>query len=218
MRTNLKRSLSPDVGAMQRMRFAYKGLNHMKLRSMHGLAAAALFAVGLFGTMGCGGTPAGGLLVVEAARSGFDRPRAIQHGREHLKVVKQIESLPGPCTHVLTGPNGRHADGVECGWVAVAYFGGRYQLEMSMPVIVDRSTSTITRSLAEPKFQLLEMRKIDGPSISYGGPAQREISLAEWEQVAAAGGDFSVVGITLSKLPPLPGYEELVASVESGNQ
>jgi hypothetical protein len=103
--------------------------------------------------------------------------------------------------------------GVKEVWISEVYFGGRYKLVMTVDILVDRKTSSVTKIVDTPKFQLLEIESVQ---MSSDGRAetrfsgQRNFGSAEWDRVVEANGDFSVIGIQIKKGPPVPDFDRMV--------
>jgi hypothetical protein len=99
----------------------------------------------------------------------------------------------------------------------------RYQLSMQVPVTFDRPRRTI-KSFGAPEFLLNEVTEVtqirkegrwpDGSrsiatNLSLRGRSMRNFGAREWKKIVEAGGDFSLIGITLLTNSPAPGFEDL---------
>ncbi len=87
-------------------------------------------------------------------------------------------------------------------WNSVAYFGGRYELTMQVPVAIESSTKG--RISGEPRFYLNEVSSVEiSPSGQVGATFSRNFNfgLTEWETVYKADGDFGAVGFEVNSLP-----------------
>ncbi|REJ92439.1 MAG: hypothetical protein DWQ34_13000 [Planctomycetota bacterium] len=132
------------------------------------------------------------------------------NGVAQIEPARQMEELFDDCRHSIkyTGRNSVST------WHAEAYFGGRYQLTMQVPVRIESSTrGEVT---GEPKFYLIEVRSIHhygsdgrpGATIEQGNDWPYPFSAEDWAKVYEAGGDFSVIGINLKTDEPVKGFDD----------
>jgi hypothetical protein len=141
--------------------------------------------------------------------------RMVPSGYQMIPEAKQIDKLFGPAWHELS--NYEYPDIAE--WQTDAFFGGRYELEMSVKVRIDRHSGKVTNVLGEPHFILLEIREIkDLREVGYDGNHQREFGADEWRRIVNANGDFNAIGIQLNQNRPLADFEKYRAEPRYGIQ
>ena len=118
-----------------------------------------------------------------------------------FKAFKQCFPESRSFISYITGQNGDPT------WNSKAPLFGRYMLEMTVPIRIDRETFRVTPT-ASPDFTFREISDISNASgrevISYAGAIP--FSLADWEKLKAAQGDFDKIGIQLKKNQPVPNF------------
>ncbi len=154
-------------------------------------------------------------LIWLAGRNSIDRATAMRSGYDQIPQARQIDELLGKADHSVMNEGDDTDEGVKEEWISEAYFGGRYELVMTIDIRVDRRTSNVSKVIGTPRFRLLEIESVEmlsggRASVSYRGSGQREFSSVEWERVVEANGDFSVIGIEIVKSTPIPNFGELV--------
>jgi hypothetical protein len=154
-------------------------------------------------------------LIGFAGRNSIDRATAMRSGYEQIPQARQIDELLGKADHSVMNEGADTEEGVKEEWISEVYFGGRYELVMTVDIRVDRRTSNVSKVIGTPRFRLLEIESVEllsggRASISYRGSAQRQFGSVEWERVVDANGDFSVIGIEIEKSTPILNFDELV--------
>ena len=139
-----------------------------------------------------------------------DYKRTVRSGLVTLPWPSQMEALFGEGDHFVVH-YGFDSEPKE--WQTVVYFGGRYQLGMAVDVAIDYTNKTIVKATTPAKFYLWELGKVetlpDGRvSTDFGGGW--ELDEAQWSKLVAAKGDWSVLGISLKKNDPVPGFDDYV--------
>jgi hypothetical protein len=129
-----------------------------------------------------------------------------RNGMSQIEPARQMDELFENCKHSITytGPEGTST------WNATAYFGGRYSLNMKVPVEIE--SSTVGRTTGEPRFVLHEVRKITiSPSglveTSFEASGQLEFGHSDWRKIVAARGDFGAIGYRVKIGPPIANFE-----------
>ena len=178
-------------------------------RDTHALATTMLMTLRpLFLALACTSIGCGG-----ASLASYDL--AIVDGLAKIPAATEIESTFGDSDHFIT--HFGFLSEKSNTWNTEVYFGNAYSLTMQVDVICDARDGLITKVIGEPKFWLLVHSKIE-PTDNGGEMAsisqQHELTLAQWRQVYAAQGDFSVVGIQLDQ-SPVPGFAKFVAAVRA---
>lgn len=136
----------------------------------------------------------------------------ISDGYKQIPEAKQIDDLFGPAWHSLS--NYREPNAAD--WISEATLGDRYELTMVLPVKMERQTGKLAGIVGKPRIFLREVTSVQGRGISYG--QQFEISPDQWQQLVAADGDFSVIGIPVDLNNPVPGFAELQNRPRNGIQ
>ena len=117
-----------------------------------------------------------------------------RNGVSQIQPAAEMDNLFDDCRHYIVY-SGR---GVVSTWNTTAYFGGRYELTMQVPVDIKSSSSGSV--IADPRFYLNE---VDSVSVSASGGVGAsfsrgiELDAAQWKKVYESGGDFSEVGFTI---------------------
>ena len=157
--------------------------------------AQLLFIMGVIGWSGCspvklGGHPGYTATVLSAATA--------------IPIAVEMERTFPETDHFIVeygrarGPGSRQ-------WHTKSYFGGRYVLTMQVDVAIDFDAHRITEIVGEPKFYLTKADHVDVEPdgravVSYRGE-QPVFGASDWAKVYKAGGDFSVIGITIDPTP-----------------
>jgi len=129
--------------------------------------------------------------------------------RHHQAFAKQSVALISPAAQL----NGFYSDcrnfitynepGGGPTWNTIAFFEGRYQITLQIPVAIQSPEAGET--IGPARFSLLEIEEIDisgdsAASASYSN--DWDFGLYQWEKVFAAKGDFSVINIPIVKGQP----------------
>jgi hypothetical protein len=135
-----------------------------------------------------------------------------------LPIAVEFEELfPGQTDHFITHlALYRRSGSEELNWNSVAIFGGRYNLQMEIPVTVDYDNRTVNRS-GKPAFGLREYTLVENNAgqISSNSRTLAIFGEAEWNQFYTSDGDFSVFGVKLNRDVPLPGFEKIVQAARA---
>lgn len=111
------------------------------------------------------------------------------NGVAQIEPAAQMEAMYGDCRHFVTyGQNNASR------WNSVAYFDGRYELTMQVPVRIWSSTSG--EMTGQPRFFLNEVSdvaKLPSGQLSVSYSQSLEFGPAEWKKVVAAKGDFGAI-------------------------
>jgi hypothetical protein len=100
-------------------------------------------------------------------------------------------------------------------WNTEVFFGGRYILTYQVYVTVDYSKCRIVETVKQPEFVLTEVSRVfDASPETLGADFSADYKLTErdWKKVAAAHGDFSVIGISI-KTNPVARFDQFVQGV-----
>jgi len=128
-----------------------------------------------------------------------------RNGLAQIAPAAQMDHLFDDCRHYITY-EGRNTTST---WNAVAFFGGRYELTMQVPVEIESSRRG--RMSGSPTFYLNEVEEV---SITRSGQVGASFSNnlvfgpAEWKTVFEADGDFGAVGFRMTTGPPIKGFKE----------
>ena len=140
----------------------------------------------------------------EAVRDGI---RKVPHVDEICRIFSNA-----PTDHFITQYG--FDKSVPVMWNTEVFFGGRYTPTYQVYVKVDYSSNRVVETTSQPEFVLVEASRVFDASPGIVGAefsADYKFSESKWEKVVAAGGDFSVIGITLNT-NPLKRFDEYVHS------
>jgi hypothetical protein len=157
-----------------------------------------LVMVALMFTIDVGGCGAG---------DGWERQYVEIHQSARLAIpaAVEMESLYGAADHFITY-YGMKTSGTNT-WNTDVFFGGRYRMQMQVPVRVNYSKQTLIVD-GEPTFYLFEYTEVDLEGAASVGKNFR-FSQDEWEKVCKAKGDLTVIGIVLNP-NPVVNFDKLV--------
>jgi hypothetical protein len=115
-------------------------------------------------------------------------------GVVQIEPAMQMNHLYADCRHFISyGLNNVPL------FNSVAYFGGRYELTIQVPVDIESASSGAT--IGEPRFYLLEVGQVTvSRSGQIGARFTRTLTFGrtEWELVCLADGDFSMIGFNVN--------------------
>jgi hypothetical protein len=154
--------------------------------------AIFLFIIGVIGCAGCSQVKSNHPNYIATIRSGATAvPIAVEMERTFPATDHFIE-------YFARGHGPRR-------WNTQSYFGERYELTMQVDVEINFDALRITGIVGEPKFYLKKADRVevlpDGRAVvSYRGD-QPVFGAGDWAKVYKAGGDFSVIGITIDRTP-----------------
>jgi hypothetical protein len=119
-----------------------------------------------------------------------------RNGISQIRPAAEMEKLYADCRHyiVYTGPESVST------WNATAFFGGRYELTMQVPVEI--KSKDAGAMIGKPKFYLHEVGEVSVSSSGQVGASFARVlqfDESEWEKVYRSNGDFSVIGFTVRK-------------------
>lgn len=168
--------------------------------------ACLIYLFGISVAIGCGGRR-------ELSVTLDDYAAVHESARSGLPIAVQFEELfAGETDHFITHFGlTRNRGAEELKWNSLALFGGRYNLQMEIPVLVDYDSKRVTRA-GNPVFGLREYTHVgdDAGLISSNSRTLAIFGEAEWKKIYKSGGDFSVIGVKINRGAPLPGFEKLV--------
>ncbi len=123
----------------------------------------------------------------------------VRSGYSLIPEAKQMDELFGPGWHKVCN----YTDPNTAEWQSQAFFGGRDELMMIVPIEVDRQSGKVTKTLDKPRFVLTQVASVelrpDGTIGSISNGESHSFGQEEWHKVVAAKGDFSVIGIRVVK-------------------
>lgn len=135
---------------------------------------------------------------------------AIQNdGLSKFAPARQIASRYHDVDHYLTdGGNSR------CIWNTVAFFDGRFELRLCIPVRIDYSALTVTQT-GEPKFFLWVLKRVTVPPPQKGGASadiesERKFGSDEWKKFVSSDYDLTALGIPRDAIHPIEHFQEYV--------
>jgi hypothetical protein len=160
------------------------------------IQVVVLFAVGL----GCTYTTPGAGWNMTAYR------KAIQSGRKILTEAAEMESQFANTEHmiIMYGEIGS----LEHEWQTVSFFGGRYELTMSVNVVLSSNGDSVSTNDTGPKFFLTACKKINATGgASMDSSRQLEFDVAKWREFKASGFDILLLDPKYDG-SALPDFEE----------
>jgi hypothetical protein len=137
----------------------------------------------------------------------------------HVEKIRQIFSN-APMTHFI------EQHGLKIGetkrrpahWNTVVWFEGRYELSYQTLVVPDYNLHSVSKLLPPQKtiFVLCEITNItdEGRGASFDSAGGRSFTETEWNKIAAARGDFSVIGVHIKTNAPIAGIENFILAVK----
>jgi hypothetical protein len=128
----------------------------------------------------------------------------------------EIERVFGNANHNLSADHGGISDGQ---WKTDAYFADRYVLHFSVDIKVDCDRGTVLSVSDQPTMFIEEYERLDddnGRWVGYGGK-QFRLTAADWKKVVDAGGDFSVIGVTIIKDRPVQNFRAYAVEQVNAN-
>ena len=134
---------------------------------------------------------------------------AVRSGRPLIAPAMEMETQFPKTEHMLImyGARGRATQE----WQTVSFFGGRYELTMTVNVILSSDGKKIVKIDEEPKFDLWVCDKVsaDGGATFYGS-RYREFGLQKWNEFRDSGFDPIVLDPVAdgSTLPDFDGYAD----------
>lgn len=128
-----------------------------------------------------------------------------KNGIAQIQPAAEMDKLFEDCRHYIVYSGSESVST----WNATAYFGGRYELTMQVPVeIKSESHGSV---IGEPKFYLNEVESVSvSPSGQIGATYSASIHFdyEQWQKVVSSGGDFSEIGFTVkpTAVPDFPKF------------
>lgn len=131
--------------------------------------------------------------------------RAVNSGRAQLVSATEMEKQFENTEHmiIMYGQVGS----LEHEWQTVSFFGGRYELTMSVRVGLNTKGDSISVIEAEPTFLLTVCREIRDGGADYHSSRQHSFGLAKWKEFKQSGYDMRILDPKFDK-SELPGFDE----------
>ena len=153
-------------------------------------------------------------------QSGWDMKdyrTAVRSGRSLIAPALEMEKQFPKTEHMLIMYGGTGSTQHE--WQTVAFFGGRYELTMTVNVILSSDGKKILKVDGEPKFYLSVCQKIldDGGGATYIGSRDQQFGLQKWNE-------FRDSGFALNTLDPahdgstLPSFDAFADIVQQNRK
>ena len=137
-------------------------------------------------------------------------------GLVELPWPSQIESLFGEADHFIVHYGFLGGGLKDEEWQSVVYFGGRYELALSVQVKVDYGKNQVVKSVSPPLFYLKEIQSIDAITSDGGVDASVAnvwvINEEKWKKLFDAKGDWLAIDISVDLKNPMPEFENYVQS------
>ncbi len=122
-----------------------------------------------------------------------------------IKPALEMDRLFDDCRHYIIY-SGR--DSVST-WNSVAFFGGRYELTMQVPVAIESARKG--KMIGPPRYYLNEVSEVSVTRSGQVGASfcnNLDFGPAEWKTVFEADGDFGAIGFRMTTGPPIKGFKE----------
>ncbi len=136
-----------------------------------------------------------------------------RNGVSQIQPAAEMEELFDDCRHYIVY-TGR---GSVSTWNATAFFGGRYELTMQVPIDIRSKDSG--SMIGEPKFYLHEVESVSiSPSGQVGASFSEDFRFdaTQWKKVYASGGNFESVGFTI-KTDPVSNFQKYADASRPSN-
>ena len=117
---------------------------------------------------------------------------AIQSGRKIIAPALEMEKQFPKTEHMLIMYGGTGSAQHE--WQTVSYFGGRYELTMTVDVMLSDDGKTVETVIREPTFDLNVCSKISSDlGCLYQGSKHQEFGIDKWNQLRDSGFDLKIM-------------------------
>ena len=141
-----------------------------------------------------------------------DYRTAVRSGRSLITPALEMEKQFPKTEHMLIMYGGTGSTQHE--WQTVAFFGGRYELTMTVNVILSSDGKEILKVVGEPKFYLSVCQKIldGGGGATYIGTRYQKFGLQKWNEFRDSGYDPKILDSANdgSTLPDFDAFADIV--------
>jgi hypothetical protein len=138
--------------------------------------------------------------------------KVVRDGVENLILPKEVESLFGMSNvdHFISNFGSKTNTPV---WNSVAYFGGRYELTLQVPISIDYEKCSLNGAVNSAMVVINEVIKVDiSKSGIAGATLEGEWRLNEnlWKWLVKNNGDWTMVQVPIVTNAPVNGFDEFV--------
>lgn len=144
--------------------------------------------------------------------------KVVQQGVETLSFAKEANALFGNTNvdHFISSFGSKIDVPV---WNSVTYFGGRYTLNIQVPIAIDYQKCGLIRSTGPAAISVNEVTSVElsasgraQVSLKGGiGPNRGDLSESEWRRLIDSRGDWSIVNVPIStNRTPIKNFDEYV--------
>ena len=138
--------------------------------------------------------------------------KVVLNGVETLILPREVETLFGATNvdHFISNFGSKANAPL---WNSVAYFAGRYELLLQVPILIDYEHCALLGATNSAMLQINEVTKVD---ISKSGIAeatmngQWRLNENEWKWLVKNHGDWLVVNVPILTNAPVKGFDEYV--------
>ena len=147
-------------------------------------------------------------------RSGWDTKdyrTAVRSGRSLIAPALEMEKQFPKTEHMLIMYGSNRSEKHE--WQSVAFFGGRYELTLSLNVVLSSDGTKIIKVDEEPKFDLWVCQKMQvSGGASYDPSRAQRFGLQKWNEFRDSGFDLKTLDPAYdgSKLPDFDEFADRV--------
>lgn len=138
--------------------------------------------------------------------------QVVRHGIETLILPKEMESLFGATNvdHFISSFGSKIHTPM---WNSVAYFAGRYELTLQIPILIDYEKCRLIGATNSAMVQINEVTKVELSKSGIAGATtkgQWRLNENEWKWLVKNKGDWSVVKVPILTNAPVKGFDEYV--------
>jgi hypothetical protein len=136
--------------------------------------------------------------------------KVVQQGTNSLRFAREVNSLFGPTNvdHSISSFGSRTFSPT---WDSVAYFAGRYILELQVPISIDYQKCRLIGVMGELFVQINEVVKVDLSSSGIAGATEQgqwRLNEGQWDRLVSTHGDWSAVNVPILTNAPVKGFDE----------
>lgn len=141
---------------------------------------------------------------------------AIRSGRTAIKASLEMETAFPKTEHMIIMYGGTGSARHE--WQTVAYFGGRYELTMTVDVLLSSDGKTVAKVLDEPKFLLNVCDRITPGGVAlYSGTRNQTFGIGEWTKFRISAYDPKTIDSEYDG-SELPNFDTFVDGVQQSRK
>ena len=145
-----------------------------------------------------------------------DYRTAVRSGRSLVAPALEMEKQFPKTEHMIIMYGGTGSARHE--WQTVAYFGGRYELTMTVDVLLSSDGKTVAKVLDEPKFLLNVCDRITPGGVAlYSGTRNQTFGIGEWTKFRISAYDPKTIDSEYDG-SELPNFDTFVDGVQQSRK